>query len=434
MNQIEMIQSCIDYIEKNLKAEITAAELAERVGFSVFHFYRLFQAETGMPVMQYILKRRLLNAIYEMAQGRKKIDVAQEYGFDTYAGFYKAFQREIGFTPASFLKNCKAKKPYRINLMKEEHIMVTHKKIAEILIAWGLQKESITDIYYEGSGNKNENACYVGSEYVIKFTANYGKLKKHMELTAAIEGIGLYTASLIKTEDGSDYVKDGELYFYLTKRLQGRQMAAGEMYTNDYITKARFVGEIIGQLHLALQKVEAAVENVNLQETVKNWALPRVKSVMNLSENFCKNYEQEFERLFDKLPTQIIHRDPNPANIICNEDKWGFIDFELSEQNVRIYDICYAATAILSESFSNMDDIKGNKWIEIYKNIVLGYDSVAKLHAEEREAIPYVLLANQFVCVAWFSEQEKYQDICETNKRMTEWLVEHFQELSVENA
>ena len=109
MNQIEVIQSSIDYIEENLKAEITASELAERAGFSMFHFYRLFQAEMGMPIMQYILHRRLLNGIYEIAQGRKKIDVAQEYGFDTYTGFYKAFQREIGFTPAFFLENHKAK-------------------------------------------------------------------------------------------------------------------------------------------------------------------------------------------------------------------------------------------------------------------------------------------------------------------------------------
>lgn len=77
-----------------------------------------------------------------------------------------------------------------------------------------------------------------------------------------------------------------------------------------------------------------------------------------------------------------------------------------------------------------MDDAKGKKWIEIYKNIVCGYDSVAKLQAEEREAIPYILLANQFVCVAWFSEQEKYQDIYETNKRMTMWIAEHFKELN----
>lgn len=433
MNQIERIQNSIDYIEENLKTEITASELAEQAGFSVYHFYRLFQAETGMPIMQYILHRRLLNGIYEIAQGRKKIDVAQEYGFDTYAGFYKAFQREIGFTPASFLENYKVLKPYPIRLQKEAHIMVAHKKIAEILKCWDLENETITDVYYEGSGNRNENAYYVGTKHVLKVTANLGKLQKHMELTSAIENVGLSTATLIRTAQNDAYVKDGELYFYLTKRMEGKQILAGEMYREDYKEKARFVGEIVGQLHLALAQVEAAVEENNLAETVKNWALPKAKEVLTLSREFCEGYEKVFLELFGKLPKQIIHRDPNPGNIICTDDKWGFIDFELSEKNVRIYDACYAATAILSESFSANDEDKLEKWIAIYKNIVWGYDSVAKLSAEEREAIPYVLLANQFVCVAWFSEQEKYQDIFETNKKMTRWLIEKFEELKVDN-
>jgi len=433
VNQIEVIQSSIDYIEENLKAEITASELAEQAGFSMFHFYRLFQAETGMPIMQYILHRRLLNGIYEIAQGRKKIEVAQEYGFDTYAGFYKAFQREIGFTPASFLKNYKALKPYPIRLQKEEHIMVTHKKIAEILKCWNMENETITDVYYEGSGNRNENAYYIGERHVLKVTANLGKLKKHMELTAAIESVGLNTATLVNTSQDEVYVKEGELYFYLTKRVEGKQILAGELYQDDYKEKARFIGEIIGQLHLALKQVEAAVEENTLAETVKNWALPKTKEAMALSDSFCEEFERVFPELFEKLPRQIIHRDPNPGNILCSEDKWGFIDFELSERNVRIYDVCYAATAILSESFFADDETKLKKWVEIYKNIIWGYDSVAKLTEDEREAIPYMLLANQFVCVAWFSEQEKYLEIFKTNKKMTKWLIENFEELKIDN-
>jgi hypothetical protein len=34
-----------------------------------------------------------------------------------------------------------------------------------------------------------------------------------------------------------------------------------------------------------------------------------------------------------------------------------------------------------------------------------------------------VILANQFVCVAWFAEQDKYTEIFEINKRMTTWLI-----------
>lgn len=33
----------------------------------------------------------------------------------------------------------------------------------------------------------------------------------------------------------------------------------------------------------------------------------------------------------------------------------GFIDFELSERNIRIFDPCYASTANLSESFDEND-------------------------------------------------------------------------------
>jgi Ser/Thr protein kinase RdoA (MazF antagonist) len=120
---------------------------------------------------------------------------------------------------------------------------------------------------------------------------------------------------------------------------------------------------------------------------------------------------------------------PNPGNIIVNDDKWGFIDFELSERNIRIYDPCYTATAVLSESFVNRDDNKTTKWLEIYKNILWGYDSVVKLSDEERKAIPYVILSNQLICVAWFSEQEKYEDIYRANKLMTSWILDNFDRL-----
>jgi len=138
-----------------------------------------------------------------------------------------------------------------------------------------------------------------------------------------------------------------------------------------------------------------------------------------------------FLSLHDQLPRQIIHRDPNPGNIILSGDKWGFIDFDLSEQNVRIYDPCYAATAILSESFDQKDDKKLQQWLDIYQNILLGYDHVIKLTDEEHKAIPYVLLSNQLVCVAWFSEQEKYAELYEINKAMTRWLIGVFERLKI---
>ena len=390
-------------------------------GFSLFHYYRLFQQATGLPVMQYIQRRRLLHGVYAMKQGSGKTDAALRFGFDTYAGFYKAFCREFGTTPSVFLEHSRAKRPYRIDLTKEEHMTITHKKIARILENWGLQDQSIGDIYYEGTGNKNDSGFYVGEKYVLKHTVNLGKLKKHLEVSKALESIGLMAASAIPTADGREYLQDGEVYFYLTRRLPGTQMVSHRFGDGD----GRFVGEILGQLHLALSQIQDCVSEADLLATLRDWALPKSKEALRLNDAFCAEYLDTFTALYPVLPRQIIHRDPNPGNIICAEGQWGFIDFELSERNVRIYDLCYAATAVLSETFG--ENIE--KWLGIYRDMVCGYDSVAKLTDQEHRAIPYILLANQFVCVAWFAEQEKYAELFETNKRMTRWLMEQFPQL-----
>ena len=421
MDNRAMIQRSLDYIEENLKTEVTAAELAKMAHVSLYHYYRLFQQATGLPVMQYILRRRLLHGIYAIKQGSSKTDAALLYGFDTYAGFYKAFCREFGSTPSEFLQSCRAKRPYRINLMEEEHMTVTHKKAAQLLQHWNLGEETITDIYYEGTGNRNENAFYVGEAFVLKYTANPGKLQKHIALSKALADIGLLSATPLPTPDGKEYVQDGELYFYVTRRLPGKQLASHSFHEGQ----GRFVGEIIGQLHLALRQLDDCVTEADLPATLRDWALPKSKDALGLSDTFCKEYWYAISGLYPALPRQIIHRDPNPGNIIHADDQWGFLDFDLAERNARIYDPCYAATAVLSETFRTGRDI----WLETYRDILLGYDSVVHLTDAEHRAIPYVILANQFVCVAWFSEQEKYQELFETNKEMTLWLLQQWDAL-----
>ena len=259
-----------------------------------------------------------------------------------------------------------------------------------------------------------------------------GTLKKSRNISKSLEKLGVSAATLIKTVDGRELVEDGHFYFVLTKRLHGERIKAAAAYEGDYKDKARFIGEIIGQLSLALAKVDAVVKDVNLYHDVKNWAYPKVKDMLHIPERFWQDAMESFGRLYSTLPKQIIHRDPNPSNIILAEDTWGFIDFDLSERNIRIFDPCYAATAILSESFDENKPEKLAQWIGIYKNIMYGYDSVAKLSANEIKAFPYVLLFNQLICCAWLSEQEKYTNIFQVNKKMTTWICVNFDALMLE--
>lgn len=58
-----------------------------------------------MSVMAYVRKRRLVRAAEEIALGRKMYDAAMDYGFETQAGFYKAFLQCIGCTPSEYRRH-----------------------------------------------------------------------------------------------------------------------------------------------------------------------------------------------------------------------------------------------------------------------------------------------------------------------------------------
>lgn len=118
MDYLKIMQNSIDYIEENLKEDLSAENLARLTGFSSYHYYRLFNAYVGMPVMQYIRRRRLLYGINDVFNNCKKIiDVAMEYGFNTHSGFSKAFNKEYGCSPKQYISNINGAIPKKIDLM-----------------------------------------------------------------------------------------------------------------------------------------------------------------------------------------------------------------------------------------------------------------------------------------------------------------------------
>ncbi len=110
------IQQSVDEIETRLKQEITVERLAASVGFSPFHFYRIFQAYVGLPVMSYVRYRRLAHAAAELVQGKRILDAALDWGFDTHAGFTRAFVKLFGLTPERYRMHGTGRIPAPVNL------------------------------------------------------------------------------------------------------------------------------------------------------------------------------------------------------------------------------------------------------------------------------------------------------------------------------
>lgn len=411
------LQDSLDYIEEHLRAELTIGELAALSGYSASHYSRLFREATGMSVGHYILRRRLLHAGYDMSRGGSFLDTAMRYGFDTYAGLYRAFVREFGCTPTEYLRSGRARKPWRIDLSREDQIM-THKDAARVLKHWGMEGERLQDVLVQSTGAQRENLAEVGGKYILKRTTDAKKLENNLVLTRALAELGLLSPVSVPTLAGEEYLREGAYCYTLTEGLPGRPVTAQELLEPE---NARREGEAIAGLHRALREIDAEVEEDDLLSTLKGWAVPAAKDALGLTNGWCEHYLAELEGLWQELPRQLIHRDLCPGNLVRHGEEWGFLDFELSQRNIRIYDVVYAAGAVLSETFADHKE----EWLGCWKGLLAGYDPTPA----ERKAAPLVLLGSQMVCVAWFAEQEKYRSLFETNKRMTQWLLEHFDEL-----
>ncbi|ERK31330.1 aminoglycoside phosphotransferase [Clostridium intestinale URNW] len=431
MNYLDILQDSIDYIEDNLKSEISAEELSKKAGFSIFHYYHLFQKGIGIPVNKYILKRKLHSAIYEISLGKKIVDVALSYGFDTYAGFFKAFKREYGCSPKEYMKKYKINKPYRINLRQEEHVMITEKQIKKILLNWDLRENADIKSLYGFNGSKLENIWGIDDKFILKASINLAGLKQHILISKDLHEAGFDGPIPVETTNNKEYVEYQNIYFMLSRKIEGKSLTSKEVYED--LNKARYLGEIIGQLHLILERYDKdLICNEPDIKNITSGAHEDIKNLMNLPIDFYKKYDEEFGKLYPYLNKHIIHRDPNPSNIIMRDDKLvSFIDFELSERNLRIFDPCYAATSILSETFSEKTAKELEVWFIIFKEIIEGYDSVCNLTKEEKQAIPYVIYSIQIVCIAYFSKFNKYKNLTEINIKMLKFLYENEEKLIV---
>ncbi|GAA3400290.1 AraC family transcriptional regulator [Paenibacillus hodogayensis] len=100
-----LIQRVVDEIEVRLGEELKFSELAKLSNFSDFHFHRVFQSIVGLPVMEYVRKRRLVHAASRVAYTNERLlDIALNCGFGTPETFIRAFRKMYGMTPGEYRK------------------------------------------------------------------------------------------------------------------------------------------------------------------------------------------------------------------------------------------------------------------------------------------------------------------------------------------
>lgn len=100
MNILNELNEACNYIENNIENEIDIKEIARITNQSTDSINRFFVSMLGITIKEYIRKRRLSLAVYDLQNSDEKItDIAFKYGFNSYDSFCKAFLNQHHVTP-----------------------------------------------------------------------------------------------------------------------------------------------------------------------------------------------------------------------------------------------------------------------------------------------------------------------------------------------
>jgi len=185
------------------------------------------------------------------------------------------------------------------------------------------------------------------------------------------------------------------------------------------------VGKVLAEMHLNTR--DFPLEKIN-DLSVDGWEKLLIKN-KNKIDKFEKNLYKKIEdkiiiirKKWPKdLPSGVIHADLFPDNVLFKDGKVsGLIDFYFSCTDYFTYDLCICINAWCF-------NYKNEFQIDLFQNLLKGYQSIRKLEEEEINAIPLLCHASslRFLLTRidnWKNKNDldivNYQDPMEFLKRL----------------
>jgi len=247
-------QKIVQYVDAHIKEEININEIADAVGYSTNHVYKLFKIYSPYPIMEYIRRKKLYAAASEIYSGKKLYDIALDYGYESPSGFYKAFKTILNCSPMEYKNNIKRGQ----NIMLIEYV----KNIEELDAVLSFCKILYPKVEFMGAdGDDKYSRNFWIKQWKINpelllFTKDNDCIcgiaiswADGQNITVAMDGVieeyantGIHEALLTETENRAkrlDYkgvglgISEGKEDFYAKMGYIGKMLIQSEKYSID---------------------------------------------------------------------------------------------------------------------------------------------------------------------------------------------------------
>ncbi|MGN6711511.1 CD3324 family protein [Anaerocolumna jejuensis] len=263
----------------------------------------------------------------------------------------------------------------------------------ELLKEWNLEGEPV-QIYH--------SAWNINNSYVLKEYDDPNALQRNLMMMRTLYEAGIPVPKIIQLPDQQDYLERNNKLYVLTAKLKGKNIVKLKECDSRWFFE---FGILLAKLHIAFQECEKNISfwNNSMLEEMNGW-VNRDLHKFNpdyLKQDDIKASIDELAQIYDELPKQLIHRDVHLGNFLFDNGVFsGYIDFDLSQRNIRIFDLCYFLLGILLEEDNNR--VEKQKWYEIIGQVIGGYDSIAALSNLEKKAVTCVMKNIEILFTAYF--------------------------------
>jgi transcriptional regulator GlxA family with amidase domain len=97
------LNRALDYIDRHLDEEIMLSDIASHLGFSQYHFGRLFKQSIGLTPHVYLVLQRVKRAQQLLQETELTVlEITHECGFANPSHFAKYFRKYVGMAPREF--------------------------------------------------------------------------------------------------------------------------------------------------------------------------------------------------------------------------------------------------------------------------------------------------------------------------------------------
>ncbi|MFJ8164308.1 GyrI-like domain-containing protein [Streptomyces sp. NPDC096136] len=159
---LDRLNQAMEHIEAHLDQRIEVSDLARITVTSEYHFRRLFSSLAGMPLSEYVRRRRLTVAAAAVLAGEPTLlEIAIRYGYTSGEAFARAFRAVHGIGPGearrtgaalsaqprlSFRLTVEGNSTMRYRIVEKEAFRVVGKKARVPLIYQGVNPHIVEHI------------------------------------------------------------------------------------------------------------------------------------------------------------------------------------------------------------------------------------------------------------------------------------------------